>query len=340
MSTMKSKLVLSGAFGGMTANERRLGRFIRDGEGHPAPAAPAAAPQTEAPAPAEPAPPAQVQPDTDDFAAFEAQIKDNEFSGPDEPATSETGEDGTGEPPAPEPEGASVQERIDQLTAARREAERREAEALRELEALRAAAPPPAPKPEVTNTPEDQAPDPEAYEFGEADARFIADTARFHARQEFQEQTRQAEIRSQIAEVETKWAGAVAQPDVVAQYPDFAQKVTEGAQKGLWDCTAHMAIVIKSSEVGPHLAYELATNPAESKRIAGLSPFEQALEIGRLEGRISAERKQTPATPPKVVSDAPTPPQRSRGAGGKFSVDADTDDFAAFEAFADAKLKK
>lgn len=42
---LKHTLLTSGAFGGMTASERRLGRFIRDGEGHPAPT----------PAPVEPA---------------------------------------------------------------------------------------------------------------------------------------------------------------------------------------------------------------------------------------------------------------------------------------------
>lgn len=46
---LKHTLLASGAFGGMTRNEQRLGRFIRDGEGHPA-AAPAAAPVVEEPA--------------------------------------------------------------------------------------------------------------------------------------------------------------------------------------------------------------------------------------------------------------------------------------------------
>lgn len=42
---IKHRLLASGAFGRMTANEQRLGRYIRDGEGHPAPAA--ATPETK-----------------------------------------------------------------------------------------------------------------------------------------------------------------------------------------------------------------------------------------------------------------------------------------------------
>lgn len=44
---LKHTLLASGAFGGMTANERRIGRFIRDGEGHPDPAPAPAAPAEE-----------------------------------------------------------------------------------------------------------------------------------------------------------------------------------------------------------------------------------------------------------------------------------------------------
>lgn len=43
--TLKHTLLAHGAFGGMTTNERRLGRFIRDGDGHPDPVpAPSATP--------------------------------------------------------------------------------------------------------------------------------------------------------------------------------------------------------------------------------------------------------------------------------------------------------
>lgn len=335
-SNFKSMLMSGGAFGGMTANERRLGRFIRDGEGHPAPAPAAPAPAPEAPAQAE------DLSASDDFSAFERGLDgdagDDDGSGNVEPATPEDDDGNPGEPPAPEkPEGASVQERIDELTAARREAEREAAEARRELEELRRAQQPP--KVEVNTRGEGEAPNPDDYEFGEADSRYIADTATFHAEQTFQRLQREAEAKAQLTEVESRWAGAIADAEVVQQYLDFAEKVTEGASKGTWDCSPLMALMIKGSEVGPHIAYHLATNAAESKRIAGMVPIEQALEIGRLEGRIAAERATKPAPAARVASNAPPPPPRTRGAGGKFTVEADTDDFAAFDKHADSLIR-
>lgn len=338
MSNLKTTLMLRGAFGGMTANERRLGRFIRDGEGHPAPAAPAPAPAA-APASQTPAP-AEDTSTSDDFSAFERGLEggeDDNGSGDVEPATPENDDGQPEEPPAPEkPEGASVQERIDELTANWRETQRQLAESQRQLEEVRRGQPP---QPEVTRS-EGEAPNPDNYEFGEADSRFIADTATFHAEQAFQRLQRESAANAQIAEVESRWAGAIADAEIVQQYPDFQEKVTAGASRGEWDCTPLMAVMIKSSDVGPHVAYHLATNAAESKRIAGLVPIEQALEIGRLEGRLAAEKSSKPAPSPRVATNAPPPPPRTRGAGGKFSVEADTDDFAAFDKHADSLLRK
>jgi hypothetical protein len=87
-----------------------------------------------------------------------------------------------------------------------------------------------------------------------------------------------------------------------------------------------MALAIKSSPVGPHVAYELAKNPTEAARIAKLIPVEQAFELGKLEGRHAARvagKKavvEEPApVPAKVASSAPPPPQhRSRGSGGQY----------------------
>lgn len=329
---MKTQLMLGGAFGGMTANERRLGRFIRDGEGHPAPVAPATPAAT---------PPATDPSESDDFSAFESNVDDagdddDNGSGSVEPAPSGNDDGDAEEPPAPQdPEGASVQKRIDELTAARREAERDAAEARRELEQLRAHQPP---KKEDTRS-EGEAPNPDDYEFGEADSRFIADTATFYANQAYERRAREAEATAQLREVESRWAGAISNEEIVQQYPDFQEKVTEGANKGSWDCSPLMALMIKSSDVGPHIAYHLASNAAESKRIAGMVPIEQALEIGRLEGRLAAEKSAKSPAAPRVASNAPPPPQRTRGAGGKFAVEADTDDFAAFDKYADGMIK-
>ena len=59
---------------------------------------------------------------------------------------------------------------------------------------------------------------------------------------------------------------------------------------------------ILHSTKGPQIAYFLAKNPEISSRLNQLSPFEVALEIGRMEERL------TPPTP-KVITQAPRPLQ-------------------------------
>lgn len=55
------------------------------------------------------------------------------------------------------------------------------------------------------------------------------------------------------------------------------------------------------SEQGPEIAYFLGKNEAEAHRIADLSPAQMLKEIGKLEGRFSAE------SPRRTVSGAPPP---------------------------------
>jgi hypothetical protein len=50
-----------------------------------------------------------------------------------------------------------------------------------------------------------------------------------------------------------------------------------------------MAETIKSSDIGPDLAYWLGSNPKEADRISRLSPLLQAREIGKIEAKITAD---------------------------------------------------
>lgn len=82
------------------------------------------------------------------------------------------------------------------------------------------------------------------------------------------------------------------------RYDDFEQV----AYNPRLPITDVMAETIQASEVGPDVAYYLGTNPKEADRIARLSPFLQAKEIGRIEAKIQAE----PA-PVKKTTSAPAP---------------------------------
>jgi hypothetical protein len=88
-----------------------------------------------------------------------------------------------------------------------------------------------------------------------------------------------------------------------------------------------MLETMQESDMGAEVAYHLASNPAEAQRIASLTPRAQAREIGRIEAMLSQPSKPKA----KTVSDAPEPVASARGNNGRFTVNPDTDDFAAFE---------
>lgn len=357
--TVRTHLLAGAA---LTPIERAMGRPMR-GPDHPS--------GDSAPAPS-PSPEPSPEPshgEQDDFSAFEAEVDkpeddtppaddkgdDDNSSGDDvDPATPDDDDAEKGDPPAPEEQqGASTQERIDELTAKRREAERELAEERRakaDLEA-RLAKLEKGDKPEESSSekkddPKDKRPNPDDYEFGDADSKFIADLARYETRQELKEErerrdaeaTRQT-MEQELKKVEDSWTERSSSEDVKTKYADFHEKVSKGADNGDWALSPFGTVLVKASEVGPDIAYHLASNPDESRRIAGLSNIEQAIELGRLEGRFLNAGDQPAAPAKKTVTSAPTPPQkRSRGTGGKYAVEADTEDFSSFDKMADGIL--
>ena len=74
--------------------------------------------------------------------------------------------------------------------------------------------------------------------------------------------------------------------------------------------TASMAEIIRDSEVGPDLAYHLGRNQAEAAKIAALPAVRQAVELGKLEARLTAP-KPLPKQPP-----APVEPVGGSASGG------------------------
>lgn len=68
----------------------------------------------------------------------------------------------------------------------------------------------------------------------------------------------------------------------------------------------HVGEVILESDLGPQLAYHFAKNPDVLLRLNGMSPTAAAREIGRLEATLSA-KPAAPAAPTKKVSNTPAP---------------------------------
>lgn len=90
-----------------------------------------------------------------------------------------------------------------------------------------------------------------------------------------------------------------ARVDVAVQkFPDY-HAVT--GNPGL-HITPAMAEVILDSDLGPDIAYHLGKNPSEAVKIARLNPASQAAALGRLEAQISAPK------PTKKPAPAPVEP--------------------------------
>lgn len=256
----------------------------------------------------------------------------DETKGPGEDAAATEGVTDGEDQPRPK---HTAQERINEMTRLRREAER-ERDHWRE-QALAAQQRPEPAQPAYEPQQGDYEPDPAAYAHGEADAAYVRDLARYEARQEFayqrqayeaqqQEQAQQQAAQRAAAAQHQAWQAAI--DAGTAKYPDFHEVVVESAERQAWPCTDTMAEAITTSEAGADVAYHLAKNPTEARRIAALTPLAQVREITRLEQRVAAP--PAPPTPPKIPG-APPPPPSARGSGGRFSVDPGTADFAAFE---------
>jgi hypothetical protein len=244
---------------------------------------------------------------------------EDETSLPESAEQSETQE--TVEPTEEEAEGkprkATAKDRIDELTRLRREAER-DAEYWR-AKALAQPESRPEPAKQIET---EKSPDPEQYEAGEFDARYVRDMARWEAKQEVASAIASVKAEQSKAQSDHEWQSRIAK--AAETLPDFEEKVIHGANRGAWACSQEMGEALRASDKGPELAYHLASNPTEAARIARLSPALQIMALGEIKADLSRPK-------PKTVTEAPTPIPHSRGSGGKFQVSADTDDFAAFD---------
>lgn len=248
---------------------------------------------------------------TEETTGAEATATEEEVLQPEaqveEPQT--TGDEAAAEPEL-EGEGErshkpkkTAQDRFDELTRARREAER-EAEYWR-AKALESQKPPePQAQPK-----QDAEPDPADYQFGETDARYIKDLAKYEARQElayaFQAQ-RQMEEQTRVLTSHQQREAEFAKAN-----PDYERAV----YRPDLPMTPAMAEAILQSDNGPAIAYTLANDPGEARRISGLNPLAQALEIGRLGASLKGPAPQVA----KTVSTAPAPPPQLRTARGTFA---------------------
>lgn len=287
------------------------------------------------------------QPSEDDDATEITEEGSQE--GDDTPSEDETEDDGEqAEEIAdePKPKKNRFQERIDELTTARREAERREIALRAEFEALKAKLEQPdesyeeseaiGPSPDDVN--EDGT---DKYPLGEFDPKFIKDQVKFTLEQEMKalEQARAQEeeqrvLEQQQQEIQKTWNDKL----VPAQerYPDFQEKgqTLIDSFNGLDPSYGeYITNVIMSMDYGPDVFYYLSNNPDEAHKIVNSGAAKATIALGRLEAKFAfAEEEKQKARP--IVSKAPTPPAHlNKGSAmARAEVAPDTDDLDAFEA--------
>lgn len=253
----------------------------------------------------------------------------------------------------PKPKKNRFQERIDELTAGKREAERKAADLEARLAKLEQTSKP-APIVEAAEntgpTPEDTNEDgTDKYPLGEFDPNYIRDltrhtlqTEREALKKEEEEKAQQTEMEAQRAALQTSWEEKL----VPAQerYPDFREKgeALVDSFSGLEPAYAeYLTATLMSMEYGPDVLYYLSKNPAEAHAIVNSGATKATIALGRLESKFAFAEEEKQRRP--KVSQAPTPPVHlNKGSAVvKVEVPDDTDDLDAFaNKFFDKKRRR
>jgi hypothetical protein len=215
----------------------------------------------------------------------------------DDTAASDGGDQTTGESPAAEPRLSGVQKRIDEITRARREAER-EAEYWR----MRAQQAPPVQQPTPQAQPAGEQP-PTPQQFQTYDD-YVTARAQYEGRQAAMALYVQAEQQRAWQAAQTEYVRRAQNLNERliadgAKYPDFDDVVRSQQTR----ITTVMADALGYMPNPADIAYYLGKNRQESARIAQLPPIQQAIEIARIGATLAATPTQ------KTVSTAPAPPQ-------------------------------
>lgn len=217
-----------------------------------------------------------------------------------------------------------IQERISELTRDKRELEeawQSEYDArvlaqnrLKELEAQ---------KPKVEEV-KDNRPDRTQYKPEEAE-KYENDLLAWNRREAIREfQAEQAKTQAEAAQkaAQERLEGITA--EARKEIPDF-DEVIESADRRKEMIPAHVVAAITESDKGPHLAYYLAKNPDEAKRIFALSPAKALLALGKVELNFTTKSepvKESPKVETKIpVTKAPAPMQSITGGGGEIPKD-------------------
>lgn len=210
----------------------------------------------------------------------------------------------------PKQPSKGVQTRIDELTKARRAAER-------EAEYWKRVAEGQAPAQEPAKAAANEKPNKESFESYD---EYVEALATWRAREIIAQNEQERSKRTVEETRQTTWTERLKATRV--EIPDF-DEVVGGSEVPI---NPHVAEELSDSEHGPALAYHFAKNPEVLEHMNGLSPKEATRAIAKLEAALFS-KKEAPAPEPKPVSKAPVPVAPIRGNAatiptpGKMSMD-------------------
>lgn len=143
----------------------------------------------------------------------------------------------------------------------------------------------------------------------DARAEYIAEKKFESKIAEHAQRVKAQSTQAQQAKINESWGEKVSAAR--DKYSDF-DEVIESAEQPITPVIAH---ALKVSAIGGDIGYYLAKNPSEMERLAKLDPFTTAVEIGKLEAKLTQ-----PTPEKKEASKAPEP---ITPVGGKSEVKKD-----------------
>jgi hypothetical protein len=215
----------------------------------------------------------------------------------------------TDETQQPDKGGKGVQKRFDELTKARRNAERENAELKQRLEALERGSRP-------ANDSANQAQQQRQTQQAPAGEPKIED---FDSYAEYYK----ALVKHELDQRETVRSAQTAQQTAIAAWDtkqEAARKehadydaVLENAQIPNTPALPAVRQFLSDEALGAKILYTLAKDPAETQRIMALSPIMAVAELGALKAKLATAAPPANARPPRKETAAPAPPRRVDG---------------------------
>ena len=238
----------------------------------------------------------------------------------------------------------TAQERINELTRARHEAEREVAAVKARNAELEKGTEDSSKDDKETEdvglpTPDTKNEDgTDKYPLGEFDPAFIRDLTRATINQEKEasrieqeERQKTEELDRAQAKVQEVWVEEVQHAS--EKYDDFQDSVAnlEDTFKSVdQQYSQYLADTIMSSDYGTEVLYYLSQNMDEAQAIVDAGATKATLAIGRIEANFANQSEKAPTA--KKVTKAKAPPvKRSRGSNSSSGIASDTDDLDAFE---------